>query len=878
MELLLRKGQTYVIVLISLCLLLSGCFGGGSRTTTYAVSGKVVDRDRNGIEGVTLAFTGGTTGTANTKHDGSWKATFKGKVTVTPIMSGYSFQPSSRTITNTSDSVNFTALRDISSVLEEIKVVIGPSGGTIASDSYPDALKVIIPRGALKKDSIVTYRVLDGLPSVSTGVASIATNGIPGFPEGVAFTEGKPISLEIDLDAVDTRSHITLQVETSAEYDPTKGIAVYSGDHWVAMEPKIEHDYWYTDVSLEFLSSQPMQIQAKTLKTIICSAFWFSKVSNPGQVMEVYEFKNGNWSIDPVFRTGETKTGFMSGNGDDIILMVHGILFGSYDGWTDLARDITNMNPDKKIYAVEYGLGYSINKLAEWLSVVIKQGVTGGQRINVIAHSQGGVVSRAALELHGASGHVSRLVTLASPHLGAAWNTLATAKLNIGNPTFMVPATLTLWLIAPEILDLATGSPFFWKLNGNIQALDCEYYFAAATDYMRPEFFPLALAVNWAYESLLLPIPIHDGVVEKLSALGWGLGMSQKRSNFDTVEFPLNHSAIATTPCVFAQIVKWLDISEPEPDPDPPLYRVEGRVTDSNGNGIKGVSVKLRGENIIPTSVTTSHAGTWDADIRGSVEITPSKWGYTFDPPSIEVDGPRTCVDFIGTLIPTEYTGRVVIEGQAPGKPITIRLKSFMNSACTIETDSSGYFTVPSTIYELGDEIDIAVRILDNFSEDYARSRGLNTWVRLQEVFIEPGVWRLPDLDLYGYGFKLIRPADKERVTSFPYKGQIQKYGRGVDEIYWLYFTDFEDRMIGASALVFSEDMFLFDGMLEDGSVLYEDAIWYVETAYIVDDYIMRINTWGNQVYLGLNTFAQTESVARSNDCPSEGRVRILRD
>lgn len=92
----MRRKQIVVLTLALLMVvsLLSGCLGVG----TYEISGRVADSNGNGVGGVRLMITGGTTATVVTAADGKWKATVKGTVTVVPEpQDGFLFSPPERT-------------------------------------------------------------------------------------------------------------------------------------------------------------------------------------------------------------------------------------------------------------------------------------------------------------------------------------------------------------------------------------------------------------------------------------------------------------------------------------------------------------------------------------------------------------------------------------------------------------------------------------------------------------------------------------------------------------------------------------------------------------------------------------------------------------
>ncbi len=86
-----RRSWVFVGLWVAAALVLSGCLGGGTGGKQYAISGRVVDERGNGISGVLIAFTGGTSGSVQTGPTGEWQAKVTGKVSVQAIRKGYEF-------------------------------------------------------------------------------------------------------------------------------------------------------------------------------------------------------------------------------------------------------------------------------------------------------------------------------------------------------------------------------------------------------------------------------------------------------------------------------------------------------------------------------------------------------------------------------------------------------------------------------------------------------------------------------------------------------------------------------------------------------------------------------------------------------------------
>lgn len=99
-------------ILFLFALVLAACSGGSSRGTTYSISGVVADKDGQGIEGVTLSITGGTTMAVVSGEGGHWTASgLRGEVTVTPVGDGLEFDPPNYRLSSARDrdDVSFTA-------------------------------------------------------------------------------------------------------------------------------------------------------------------------------------------------------------------------------------------------------------------------------------------------------------------------------------------------------------------------------------------------------------------------------------------------------------------------------------------------------------------------------------------------------------------------------------------------------------------------------------------------------------------------------------------------------------------------------------------------------------------------------------------------
>ena len=103
------------------------------------------------------------------------------------------------------------------------------------------------------------------------------------------------------------------------------------------------------------------------------------------------------------------------------ILMVHGVFFrdsGLFNYWGRIPADL-EQNGATIFYGNQESAA-SVDECGKQIAAKIKEIVeqTGCEKVNIIAHSKGGLDSRAAITLCGAAPYVASLTTVNSPHYG----------------------------------------------------------------------------------------------------------------------------------------------------------------------------------------------------------------------------------------------------------------------------------------------------------------------------------------------------------------------------------------------------------------------------------------------------------------------------
>lgn len=106
------------------------------------------------------------------------------------------------------------------------------------------------------------------------------------------------------------------------------------------------------------------------------------------------------------------------------ILLVHGVFFNDmkfFNYWGRIPRDLEKNGA--KVYYGNQDSTASVCECGEQLAQRIRQIVeeTGCEKVNIIAHSKGGLDARAAITLYGAAPYVASLTTINTPHCGCVF-------------------------------------------------------------------------------------------------------------------------------------------------------------------------------------------------------------------------------------------------------------------------------------------------------------------------------------------------------------------------------------------------------------------------------------------------------------------------
>jgi len=192
-------------------------------TDYFNLSGVVLDNDDEGIEGVTIKFTGdfGSKET-ETDEDGAWeKEDLEGVVTVTPEKDGLIFDPENKVVDEESILL-FTAAE------EEIKIEINPSdinfGDVDGNEEKTEEITIL--NSADSNNNLTGSLALSGSDNFSIADGDEAFDLPPGESHnaGIIFSPDAPKGLKVGIVEI---SHNATNVDSSIEVE-VQGVSIYN--------------------------------------------------------------------------------------------------------------------------------------------------------------------------------------------------------------------------------------------------------------------------------------------------------------------------------------------------------------------------------------------------------------------------------------------------------------------------------------------------------------------------------------------------------------------------------------------------------------------------------------------------------------------------
>ncbi|HEX2951619.1 MAG TPA: hypothetical protein VHV83_18940 [Armatimonadota bacterium] len=275
----------------------------------------------------------------------------------------------------------------------------------------------------------------------------------------------------------------------------------------------------------------------------------------------------------------------------NVAIVVHGICSQPQENYEILSRylveDMTLSDGRTRpaydaVYAIKYPTGFSSyhlndlgRKVADLINTIYPRDAMGYPRkVDLYAHSMGGLVCRWALRMGHSNGegsaaaHVKRFITFSSPLLGQSSSTFISFILDLPSTAACLPITF-----GPEYEDMVTDSSFLRQLSDNTSVTPYLQYAITGTTPKQPEDYKtIPKFLWWAMDSDRHGY-CHDGIVETFSSSAgvyhahrWYIHVP----DYCTTEFshvitsgnqkniPLNHSFINKNQYSRQQVDAWI--------------------------------------------------------------------------------------------------------------------------------------------------------------------------------------------------------------------------------------------------------------------------------------------------------------------------------
>jgi sulfatase modifying factor 1 len=422
----------------------------------------------------------------------------------------------------------------------------------------------------------------------------------------------------------------------------------------------------------------------------------------------------------PIFTSVNVdQTANLAVSGKTPIILIHGWQINrdssnAQDIWPNFINYFNSNNDLSNKYEL-YSFSYDSTQHIEDNGNALASTITAcfpSNKVVIIAHSMGGLVSHSYIQKHGGGSKVIKLITLGTPYHGSPWIQYLQQKEGRMIAGGVLGAAVVGWINIFTTLNTAGATDLAWDnydknlnipdpvttylsdLNNSLKTQYANLYNAfygngidisdSSHEFPYCEtYFNLALITG--YDS--------DGIVPIVSAYNVG-----HPDEFDQTgpEINYDHSQMAegrtgSTDPLFAQIKNVLLAAIA----DTSTYAISGSIT-LNGTGLAGVIVTLtETASSALTDATGGYTFTTVAD--GNYTVTPSLTGYTFSPSSttVNVSGANvTTINFTAAVntAPTYSMSGTIHTGSNSGAVLSGAIVSIAGKKYT--TGGFGTFTI----------------------------------------------------------------------------------------------------------------------------------------------------------------------------------------
>ena len=381
---------------------------------------------------------------------------------------------------------------------------ITPDGGIVRG---PDGIEVVFPPNSVNSNVTLTVGYTGNEPT--------------NFGSNYFTTVGKPFTIIMDYSTL-SKEGMIIVVDAPNDFDPDHTIAICSAN------PLLPLNFNFNSITNKVEIFMDIVDEAVFNRLEAYSAFVYSFILNKQLAnQEEIGFRQVNITNN---RVSLRPLSNIEAN-ENILLLIHGWTSAPTSCWSDFVKKIypqIKQSNYTKIITFGYYSGLAINTNGQHLSSFLNN-LPSEVKVDIVAHSMGGLVARSALENHNASSHVKNLITLGTPHKGSivahlrnfiGWH----IKYAYKNSPSLIGSFNTGSL---GFNDLTDTSQFITSLNRNSKPANLNYYPIAAVYIENQNYISLqglqisTINQELMYNGILQKVLFgSDGVVARSSALG----------------------------------------------------------------------------------------------------------------------------------------------------------------------------------------------------------------------------------------------------------------------------------------------------------------------------------------------------------------------
>ena len=337
------------------------------------------------------------------------------------------------------------------------KTVIANNGDSIIA---PNGTVLIVPENALASDGIVTLEISGNEPSE--------------VPNQNLEVVGDVYTLTFPGDTLLNYIYLSFEKPAFTVSTDSYSLFLFNGNSYYPIEYTISGDTVTAIIDIsDWESSQELNNKNVNLFSEILIYILVDKQTPPISAMGLKEVSVSDGSLiysEPV-----------ADPNSKIVLFIHGWI-GDSGTWDEMIFKIMEETDlaYSNIWTFGYNSSWGIEDNASLLALALSE-YTNGIKVDIVAHSMGGLVSRAMIEYNNGTQFANKLIALGTPHLGsplAALRDILGQFVKDENPSEYPFFNM----ITEGFRDLNENSVFIEKIK-NMFYPPIPYYLIAATNF-----------------------------------------------------------------------------------------------------------------------------------------------------------------------------------------------------------------------------------------------------------------------------------------------------------------------------------------------------------------------------------------------------------